>query len=197
MKIILTIAAVALSTSIYAGQVKQVQKSFKQVFSIQKDHFKHWSVSAGAFTVNQNIPTDIRTVKLQYNVSMTYAFNPGLYVGMKVGFKEHGKMGNSLTAGIQSDFGVFSPYAEASVDNVSRTNLPSFEKVGYSAGVSVHLTKFATPYVELDNFLSRDQQTIAVGATVPLSDRFYSNIEYDKNIQTTASNLVLKAGYQF
>lgn len=200
MKLTIFLALMALlSTSAFAVQpAKPVKKSFAdKVFYVQKNDFKHWSVGIGASTLNDQIQTDIRDIKLQYNVSVQYSFNPSLYVGMKVDFRGKGKIGTNLKAGMQSAFGVFRPYLEATLDNVSRRNLPSFEKIGYNAGVSVHFVKFVVPYIELDDFLVKDQQTVAVGVTVPVGTRFYANAEYDKNVQTKGSTAVIKAGYRF
>lgn len=200
MKLTILLASMALlSTSVMASQAaKPVKKSFiDKVFYVEKSNFKHWNVGVGVSTLNDKIPTDVRDLKLQYNVSIQYSFNPSLYAGMKVDFRGNGKIGTNLKVGMQSAFGVFRPYLEATLDNVSRSNLPSFEKIGYNAGVSVHFVKFAIPYIELDDFLVKDKQTVAAGVTVPVGKRFYANAEYDKNIQTKGSTAIIKAGYKF
>jgi len=200
MKFAILLASIALfSTSAMASETaKPVKKSFiNKVFYVKKDDFKHWRLGGGLSTLNEQIPTDVGDLKLQYNVSIQYSLNPSLYTGIKVDFREKGKIGTNLKAGMQSAFGVFRPYIEATFDNVSRNNLPSFEKIGYNAGVSAHFVKFVTPYIELDDFLIKDKQTIAVGLTFPIGKRFYANGEYDKNIQTKGSVAVIEAGYRF
>jgi hypothetical protein len=198
MKLITLIALMTiLSTSIMASQTtKPVEKSFvDKLFYIEPGHFKHWKAEIGTSTINEKIPTDIRHLKLQYNVYVQYNFNPNLYVRTEVSIREKEKIGTNLKAGIQSAFGMFRPYFEATLDNVSRHNLTSVEKVRCNVGVSAHLISFAAPYIELDDFL--EKETLAIGLTVPVNKRFYANGEYDKNIQTKASSATIKVGYKF
>lgn len=194
------LAAISLPTLAATNQspMTQADNIAAQYFILDNhSNFKHWSVSTGVYTRNDKIPTKVGDLDVGYIASLEYKFNPNLYASVKTTFAGNAPMTWSGTIGLTGSSGVLRPYAEAGLEQYKDANDNLIRKVDYDAGLSVNAFSWAAPYVEVDNFLSKDSEAVAGGVVVPLPWNLSAKVEYSKNIQTKSDSAQVRVYYSF
>lgn len=111
--------------------------------------------------------------KRQFNNSIysELMFNKNFYWISKLTLYPHESTGISHTLGFRDHAGYLRPYAEIGFDKYDN-------KLHYDIGSSLNFSKYVIPFVETDNFLSKDHQSVNFGASIKVYKGLYLKGSY-------------------